>query len=120
ATSDSAGCKPAGLTDWKSMFLHSCHVERSRLPSRSFTRSSGDISQYFQPTARDSSTSLGMTEQIANDASLRACENQSFAENSWSARRRLSRNRNGHRAHYAMRRDRNREERQQQRDRISL
>src|SRR5262249_9048665 len=55
-----------------------CHVERSR-----------DIS-VFRPTARDSSTSLGMTEQIAGYASPRTCEDQFINENSRPPQRRLS------------------------------
>src|SRR6266481_3574193 len=55
-----------------------CHSERSP-----------DIS-VFRPPARDSSTSLGMTEQIAGYASPRACEDQFITENSRPAQRRVS------------------------------
>src|SRR5215475_10183778 len=41
-----------------------CHVQRRRLPSRSFTPRSGDISGRV---LRDSSTSLGMTESLFNN-----------------------------------------------------
>src|SRR5260370_416089 len=52
-----------------------CHVERSR-----------DIS-VFRLTARDSSTSLGMTEQIAQYASPCTREDQSFTEDPWPTQR---------------------------------
>src|SRR6266513_3451402 len=70
-----------------------------------FVMSSGvETSQYLQPTARDSSTSLGMTEQIArNHASFRSCEDQSVAKNSRPAKRWLPRTRHAHCADFALR-----------------
>src|SRR4051812_25731791 len=52
-----------------------CHGRRRR-----------DIS-VLRPRARDSSTSLGMTEQIAGNASHGSSEDQSFAESSRSPQR---------------------------------
>src|SRR5262245_49338698 len=66
------------------------HVERSR-----------DMS-VFRPRARDSSTSLRMTEQIARYANPRTREDQSFTESSWPSQRWLSRNRDFHRADFAL------------------
>src|SRR4029434_10951481 len=72
-------------------------------------------------TIRDSSTSLGMTEQIArNYANPRSREDKPFAENSRPAERWLPRTRYAHRADFALRRDQNREKGVGKRNQLSL
>src|SRR6476660_4661734 len=85
-----------------------CYLERSR-----------DI-LVFRPRARDSSTSLGMTEQIAGYASHGSREDQSFAESSRPSQRWLSRNRDVHRADFALLRDQDRAALWQTTNRVSV
>src|SRR5439155_15571392 len=71
-------------------------------------RSPATAGYFFRRPIRDSSTSLGMTEQIAgNYASPRSCEDQSFAENSRRAERWFPRTRYAHHADFDLRTDQN-------------